>query len=159
MEVNDLSFEKKLKIVKDAVKKYKRGENTLRVSRFSLLQDLKKLEPRVFKKKPFVKFQGETAYDAGGPRKDFFSFVTREFTNPENKLFQPTVSCELTHSERGDDGDPSVERTGGRFREVVPDVWSILRVCGGVWISRLVPSRLKCLQVLAKPASRSRGLS
>lgn len=56
IEVSDLSFEKKLKMVKEAVWKFRRGENTLRVSRFSLLQDLKKLEPRVFKKKPFVKF-------------------------------------------------------------------------------------------------------
>lgn len=102
-------------MVKDAVRKFRRGENTLRVSRFSLLQDLKKQEPRIFKKKPFVKFQGETAYDAGGPRKDFFTFVTREFTNPENKLFISTVSGCVKIIERGDNGNSSAEWTGGRL--------------------------------------------
>ncbi len=91
LEIADLKFERKLKLVKEAVRKFKKSEGTLKVSRFSLLQDLKKLSPSVFKKRPFVKFQGEVAYDAGGPSKDFFSFVTREFTNPENKLFISTV--------------------------------------------------------------------
>lgn len=65
-----------------------RGNRDVQISRFHYIESIGLLPASVLKPTSIsVKFNGEPAWDAGGPRKEFFSMLGEEFTRSKHPRF------------------------------------------------------------------------